>query len=119
MKVQQHANYYQNFGAKLGTRAVFYLKDTPEKLDVLKRNFACMGEPTTVVDIMSRETKKGKLYSLRVFNEVFGTQYSRALLKDNKNTDVVSYFARDFCRSLKMLQEQKFYLRRIRFLSRL
>lgn len=54
MKVQQHANYYQNFGAKLGTRAVFYLKDTPEKLDVLKRNFACMGEPTTVVDIMSR-----------------------------------------------------------------
>lgn len=58
MKVRQHANYYQNFGAKLGTRAVFYLKDTPEKLDVLKRNFACMGEPTTVVDIMSRETKK-------------------------------------------------------------
>lgn len=107
MKVQQHANYYQNFGAKLGTRAVFYLKDTPEKLDVLKRNFACMGEPTTVVDIMSRETKKGKLYSLRVFNEVFGTQYSRALLKDNKNTDVVSYFARDFLLELENVTRTK------------
>ena len=107
MKIRQQSNYYQSFGAKLGSRAVFYLKETPEKLETLKRQFACMGEPTTVVDIMSRETKKGKVYSLRVFNEVFVTQYSKSLLKNNKNADVVSYSAREFLPQLENITRTK------------
>ncbi len=96
-------NYHQNFGAKLGATAEYYLQKTPEKLNEVTKRLLTMGEPTSVVEIMSKDTKKGKIYSLRLFNEVFGLSNNVSILKDNKNNDVVSYFARDFIPKIESL----------------
>lgn len=65
-----------------------------------------MGEPTTVVDIMSQDTKKGRLYSLRMFNEIFGDKYNVSILKDNHNQDIVSASAKDFLIAIENLTKQ-------------
>ena len=96
MEIKNHTSYNQSFKAKLGWRAVYELKNTPEKLNKITRELKDMGEPTTVVDIMSADTKKGKLYSLRLFNEIFKEEYNISLLKDKNNKDVVSSSAKEF-----------------------
>ena len=65
-----------------------------------------MGEPTTVVDIMSQDTKKGRMYSLRLFNEIFGDRYNVSILKDNHNQDIVSASAKDFLTAIENLTKQ-------------
>ena len=97
---QSYNNYNPLFGAKLGWRATYELKDTPLMLKEISQKLKNMGEPTTIVDIMSQDSKKGRMYSLRLFNEIFGDKYSISLLKDNHNKDVVSSSAKDFIRSL-------------------
>lgn len=97
---QSYNNYNPLFGAKLGWRATYVLKDSPLMLKEVSQKLINMGEPTTIVDIMSQDSKKGRMYSLRLFNEIFGDKYSISLLKDNHNKDVVSSSAKDFIRSL-------------------
>ncbi len=97
---QSYNNYNPLFGAKLGWRATYELKDTPLMLKEISQKLKNMGEPTTIVDIMSHDTKKGRMYSLRLFNEIFGDKYSISILKDNHNKDVVSSSARNFISSL-------------------
>ena len=75
-------NSNPKFGAKLGWRANYELKHAPEKLAKVAQNLKEMGEPTTVIDIMSQDTKKGRMYSLRLFNEIFGEEYNISLLKE-------------------------------------
>lgn len=98
-------NNNQTFGAKLGWAAKYHLKQTPEKLEQISNRIAKFGEPTTVIDIMSSETKKGKIYSLRLYNEVFGANDNVSVLKDNHNKDVVSFFAKDFLKALENITE--------------
>ena len=94
MEIRNQKVYNQNFGSKLGWRATYELKKTPEKLAVITSKLKNMGEPTTVVDIMSQDTKKGRMYSLRLFNEIFGDRYNVSILKDNHNQDIVSASAK-------------------------
>lgn len=98
---QSYNNYNPQFGARLGWRATYELKNAPAKLAEISQKLKNMGEPTTIVDIMSQDTKKGRMYSLRLFNEIFGDKYNISLLKDNHNKDVVSSSAKDFIRSLE------------------
>lgn len=103
MEAINNKNYNQNFGAKLGRTAKYHLKDNPEKLEQITQKLTAIGEPTTVVDIMSKNTRKGKQYSLRLFNEIFGSQYNVSLLKDNHNKDIVSYSAKDLLSYIERL----------------
>jgi len=98
----------QTFGARLGSDAVFRLKNAgnTEMLSELRNKLAGMGEPTTVVEIMSSRTPKGKLYSLRLFNEIFGESYNVSLLKDNHNKDIVSNSPLDLLDKLKDICER-------------
>lgn len=96
-------NYKPAFGAKLGWRIVYELKNTPEKLTKITQQLKDMGEPTTVVDIMSTNTKDGKRYSLRLFNEVFGDRDNVSLLKDKYNKDMVCSSAKDFINAIENL----------------
>ena len=89
MEIRNQKVYNQNFGSKLGWRATYELKKTPEKLAVITSKLKNMGEPTTVVDIMSQDTKKGRMYSLRLFNEIFGDRYNVSILKDNQIFSIV------------------------------
>ncbi len=98
---QSYNNYNPKFGAKLGWRAAYELKNTPAKLEAISQKLKNMGEPTTIVDIMSQDTKNGRMYSLRLFNEIFGDQYNISLLKDNHNKDVVFSAAKDFISNLE------------------
>lgn len=98
---QSYNNYNPQFGARLGWRATYELKNAPTKLAEISQKLKNMGETTTIVDIMSQDTKKGRMYSLRLFNEIFGDKYNISLLKDNHNKDVVSSSAKDFIRSLE------------------
>ena len=95
--------YNQTFGAKLGWRAVYELKRNPVKLAEVTQKLEKMGEPTTVVDIMSQNTRKGSLYSLRLFNEIFGEGYSVPMLKDNYNKEIISSSAKDFLSTIENL----------------
>ncbi len=90
MEINNYNN--QTFGARLGSSALFRLKNSgnTEMLSQLSKKLSTIGEPTTVVDVMAAQTSKGKLYSLRLFNEVFGDRYNISLLKDNHNKDIVS-----------------------------
>ena len=99
-------NYKPAFGAKLGWRIVYELKNTPEKLTKITQQLKDMGEPTTVVDIMSTNTKDGKRYSLRLFNEVFGDRDNVSLLKDKYNKDMVCSSAKDFINAIENLTKQ-------------
>ncbi len=96
-------NSNPKFGAKLGWRANYELKHAPEKLAKVAQNLKEMGEPTTVIDIMSQDTKKGRMYSLRLFNEIFGEGYNVSLLRDKNNKDVISYSAKDFIGAIENL----------------
>ena len=100
---QSYNNYNPPFGARLGWRATYELKKTPEKLAEITSKLKNMGEPTTVVDIMSQDTKKGRMYSLRLFNEIFGDKYNVSILKDNHNQDIVSASAKDFLTAIENL----------------
>jgi len=112
-------NNNQTFGAKLGWAAKYHLKNTPEKLEEISSRIAQFGEPTTVIDIMSSETKKGKIYSLRLFNEIFGTQDSVSILKDNHNKDVTSFFAKDFLKTLDSITKNQIEFREYEFFSKI
>ncbi len=106
MKIENkhnYNNYKPKFGAKLGWRAAYELKNNPEKFAGVTKSLKEMGEPTTVVDIMTQNTRKGKMYSLRLFNEIFGEQHNIPLLRDNNNKDIVSSSAKDFISSLENL----------------
>ena len=103
---QSYNNYNPQFGARLGWRATYELKKTPEKLAEITSKLKNMGEPTTVVDIMSQDTKKGRMYSLRLFNEIFGDKYNVSILKDNHNQDIVSASAKDFLTAIENLTKQ-------------
>ncbi len=98
---QSYNKYNPQFGTRLGWRATYELKKMPEKLEEISQKLKNMGEPTTIVDIMSQDTKKGRLYSLRLFNEIFGDKYNISLLKDNHNKDIVSSSAKYFISSLE------------------
>ena len=100
---QSYNNYNPQFGARLGWRATYELKKTPEKLAEINSKLKNIGEPTTVVDIMSQDTKKGRMYSLRLFNEIFGDRYNVSILKDNHNQDIVSASAKDFLTAIENL----------------
>lgn len=106
MEIRSQKVYNQNFGARLGWRAAYELKKTPEKLAEITSKLKNMGEPTTVVDIMSQDTKKGRMYSLRLFNEIFGDKYNVSILKDNHNQDIVSASAKDFLTAIENLTKQ-------------
>lgn len=106
MEIRNQKVYNQNFGSKLGWRATYELKKTPEKLAVITSKLKNMCEPTTVVDIMSQDTKKGRMYSLRLFNEIFGEKYNVSMLKDNQNKDIVSASAKDFLTAIENLTKQ-------------
>ena len=105
MMINNVNNFNPKFGAKLGWRANYELKQTPDKLAEITQNLKGTGEATTVVDIMSQETKKGRMYSLRLFNEIFGEGYSISLLKDKNNKDVVSSSAKDFLKAIENLTQ--------------
>lgn len=106
MEIRNQKVYNQNFGSKLGWRATCELKKTPEKLAEISSKLKEIGEPTTVVDIMSQDTKKGRMYSLRLFNEIFGDKYNVSILKDNRNQDIVSASAKDFLTAIENLTKQ-------------
>lgn len=55
---------------------------------------------------MAAQTSKGKLYSLRLFNEVFGDRYNISLLKDNHNKDIVSNSPMDLLGKLQDITER-------------
>lgn len=112
-------NNNQTFGAKLGWSAKYHLKKNPEMLEQISNRIAGFGEPTTVVEIMSTNTKKGKLYSLRIYNEIFGTGDNVSILKDNQNKDVVSYFAQDFINALANLSEKTIAFREYSLFSKI
>lgn len=104
MIVANNQNYNKStpaFGAKLGWRAAHELKKTPAKLEEISKKLKTMGEPTTIVDIMSQDTKNGKIYSLRLFNEIFGDKYNISLLKDNRNNDIIASSAKAFISNLE------------------
>ena len=107
-------NHRPAFGAKLGWRAVYELKNTPEKLEKITNRLKDAGEPTTIVDIMTFKTTKGNRYSLRLFNEIFGDGYNLSLLKDTNNKEIVLSSAKDFVAKLENLTkttvENKEYL---------
>lgn len=98
----------QSFSAKLGCDAIFRLKNSgnSEMLSQLSHKLSNVGEPTTVVEIMSYRTPKGKLYSLRLFNEIFGESNNASLLKDNHNKDVISNSSLDLLEKLKDISER-------------
>lgn len=98
----------QTFGARLGSSAAFRLKNAgmTEMLSQINNKLSKMGETTTVVDIMSSKTSKGRLYSLRLFNEIFGEGYNVSLLKDNHNKDIVSNSPMDLIEKLKDITER-------------
>lgn len=106
MEIRNQKVYNQNFSSKLGWRATCELKKTPEKLAEISSKLKEIGEPTTVVDIMSQDTKKGRMYSLRLFNEIFGDKYNVSILKDNRNQDIVSASAKDFLTAIENLTKQ-------------
>lgn len=106
MKIRNQKVYNQNFGTRLGWRAAYELKNAPEKLAEITSKLKNMGEPTTVVDIMYQDTKKGRMYSLRLFNEIFGDKYNVSILKDNHNQDIVSASAKDFLTSIEILTKE-------------
>ena len=106
MEIRNQKVYNQNFGSKLGWRATYKIKKTPEKLAEISSKLKEIGEPTTVVDIMSQDTKKGRMYSLRLFNEIFGDKYNVSILKDNHNQDIVSASAKDFLTAIENLTKQ-------------
>ena len=106
MEIRNQKVYNQNFGSKLGWRATYELKNAPDKLAKISSKLKDIGEPTTVVDIMSQDTKKGRLYSLRLFNEIFGDKYNVSILKDNHNQDIVSASAKDFLIAIENLTKQ-------------
>lgn len=101
-------NNSQTFGAKLGSSAVFRLKNSgnTEMLSHLSNKLSEIGEPTTVIDVMSCRTSKGRLYSLRLFNEIFGENYNISLLKDNHNKDIVSNSPMELLEKLKDITER-------------
>ena len=98
----------QTFGARLGSNAIFHIKKSGniEMLSQLSDKLSKAGEPTTIVDIMSSKTPKGKLYSLRLFNEIFGEGYNISLLKDNHNKDIVCASPMDLIEKLKNITEK-------------
>lgn len=55
---------------------------------------------------MSARTSKGRLYSLRLFNEIFGERYNISLLKDNHNKDIISNSPMDLLEKLKDITER-------------
>lgn len=106
MEIRNQKVYNQNFGSKLGWCATYELKKTPKKLAKISSKLKEIGEPTTVVDIMSQDTQKGRMYSLRLFNEIFGDKYNVSILKDNHNQDIVSASAKDFLTAIENLTKQ-------------
>ena len=54
MEIRNQKVYNQNFGSKLGWRATYELKKTPEKLAEISSKLKEIGEPTTVVEILKR-----------------------------------------------------------------
>ncbi len=96
-------SYNPNFGAKLGNYATFQLKysGNTEMLSRISEKLAGVGEPSTVVEVMSQKTSKGKMYSLRLFNEIFSETYNTSLLKDNYNRDIVSHQPLDLLKILE------------------
>ncbi len=106
MEINNYNN--QTFGARLGSSALFRLKNSgnTEMLSQLSKKLSTIGEPTTVVDVMAAQTSKGKLYSLRLFNEVFGDRYNISLLKDNHNKDIVSNSPMDLLGKLQDITER-------------
>lgn len=106
MEINTHST--QTFRAKLGCDAAFRLKHSgnTEMLSQLSNKLSNIGEPTTVVEVMHSQTSKGKLYSLRLFNEIFGERYNISLLKDNHNKDIISNSPIDLLEKLNDITER-------------
>lgn len=100
MKIDNNKNCNPNFGLKLGYDVTYHLKKA-DKLKQISQQLANLGEPTTVVEIMSSKTTKGKVYSLRLFNEIFGEQHNIAIFNDNHNKDAISFSPLDLLKRLE------------------
>lgn len=74
-----------NFQALPGGKIRAILINQPEKFQAIKEQLAPLGDPNTVVDIFSATKKfsNEKLYSLRLYNKVFGNSHNVPVDKNN------------------------------------
>lgn len=72
-----------NFQALPGGKIRAVLINNPEKYQEITKMLAPLGDPNTVVDIFTATKKysKDKIYSLRLYNKVFGNSYNVPLGK--------------------------------------
>ena len=87
MQVNNSINSHNNvnFGALPGGKIRAVLINNPEKFQDIKRHLAPLGDANTVVDIFTgtKQFSKDKIYSLRLYNKVFGSGYNVPIDKNN------------------------------------
>ena len=87
MQVNNSLNDYNNvsFRALPGGKIRALLINNPEKYQQIKSQLAPLGDANTVVDIFTgtKQFAKDKIYSLRIYNKVFGSGYNVPIDKNN------------------------------------
>ncbi len=98
-RINNYAN--MNFKALPGGKIKSILINQPEKMQEITNFLAPFGDQNTVIDIFTgtRKYSKEKIYSLRLYNKVFGSQHNVPLTK-NKN---IEYMPQKLLPRLEML----------------
>ena len=105
MQVNNSLNDYNNvsFRALPGGKIRALLINNPEKYQQIKSHLAPLGDANTVVDIFSATTKfpSKTIYSLRLYNKVFGSSHHIPLHKKN-----VEYIASNLIPKVEQLSQK-------------